>query len=563
VRVTTLSTFKICNTYNSFSLGSQFRLSIVKLIINSDQGIDEVLSKGMIVQYKMSETVYCFYHDQIKQASHSLLPEDPKQILLYMGLKLWKVLTSEEFEDSIYTIVNLLRQSIDLVDDKDQRFKIAELFMQAGHKALVSVAFKQSFEYFATARHLLDGECWKSHYSLSLNIYDNYAKAAYCMEDYTSMHECLDEIRKKVACSLHLVPSFLLRIRLHNDNLKYEDAVSSAMCILKELGEEIDTSNQAMTFSKTKKLQDLLSKEKILEMQPMEEPHASVMSIIGNILTSCYFTKPALLVPLCSRMIELTIKHGLSKYSSVAIATLAHTVRGYDSYDLGTFALTLVKKVGAKEIIPLVYIGFYSQIHHLHSRVHDSIKPLLRTFKISVEIGSNHLSRLAANTYCRNAFLCGTNMETFLDDLEDIRKHFPVQTKKFLCIYQVMVNFCDKQRRRSTMIDGEHFTYTSCYSKRESDNDKRSCSIMCCMYAYMFYDYCSASRFIDIARQHTQKTSQGFFESIFLLYDGLISLAFAATANEAKQMHLQNAINNISALKRMAVKCQENYQNKV
>ena len=87
-----------------------------------------------------------------------------------MGLKLWKSLTSEELEESIYTVVNLLCQGIDLVNDQDQRFKMAELFVQAAKKAMISVAFQQSFEYFVKARHLIGKECWRSHYLLSLNI---------------------------------------------------------------------------------------------------------------------------------------------------------------------------------------------------------------------------------------------------------------------------------------------------------------------------------------------------------------------------------------------------------
>jgi len=132
-------------------LGSHFRLSIVKLIVNSDPGIEEVLSKGMIVQYKMSETVYCFSHDQIKEVSYSLLPKDSTKILLYMGLKLWKLLTSEELEENIYTVAKLLCHGIDLVDDQGKRFKMAELFMQAGNKGTWNNSF--NLQYFL--HHLL------------------------------------------------------------------------------------------------------------------------------------------------------------------------------------------------------------------------------------------------------------------------------------------------------------------------------------------------------------------------------------------------------------------------
>ena len=83
-----------------------------------------------------------------------------------------------------------------------------------------------------------------------------------------------------------------------------------------------------MTITQTYKVKGLLSQEKILEMQLMEEPCTLAISILGNVLTSCFFFKPTLLEPICSRMIELVAKHGLFKYSSIATSGFAVVLSG-------------------------------------------------------------------------------------------------------------------------------------------------------------------------------------------------------------------------------------------
>ena len=77
------------------------------------------------------------------------------------------------------------------------------------------------------------------------------------------------------------------------------------------------------------------------------------------------------------------------------------------------------------------------------------------------------------------------------------------------------------------------------------------------LFAEPEHDYSSASRFVEIARKPMQAFHQSYFYSIFLFYGGLFSLALARI-NEGKEIHLQNARNNICILKRMALTCPAN-----
>jgi len=66
-------------------LGSPFSLNTLKLIVNSNKGIEGAINSEIITQYKGSSTIYRFAHDQIQCAAYSLLPSDSREIFLYIG----------------------------------------------------------------------------------------------------------------------------------------------------------------------------------------------------------------------------------------------------------------------------------------------------------------------------------------------------------------------------------------------------------------------------------------------------------------------------------------------
>ena len=66
-------------------LGSPFSLNTLNLIVNSKSGIQGAINSEIITQYKGSSIIYRFVHDKIQQAAHALLPEDSREMFLYIG----------------------------------------------------------------------------------------------------------------------------------------------------------------------------------------------------------------------------------------------------------------------------------------------------------------------------------------------------------------------------------------------------------------------------------------------------------------------------------------------
>ena len=131
-------------------LGSSFTLQTLKLIVNRSDPIDHALSTGMITMQNNSRKTYRFAHDQIQTAAYSLLPEDPREIFLYIGKKLCALFSQKELDQNIFVVTNLLQNSRDLISDQTERLKTAELFLLAGNKAITYAVFTQAFKILET-----------------------------------------------------------------------------------------------------------------------------------------------------------------------------------------------------------------------------------------------------------------------------------------------------------------------------------------------------------------------------------------------------------------------------
>ena len=99
-------------------------------------------------------------------------------------------------------------------------------------------------------------------------------------------------------------------------------------------------------------------------MKKMDDdvPNA-VIRILNGIATSAYFAKPELVVSITTRMVQLTFKNGLSKFSAIGFCAFgSHLCKNQDKtgFRFGQLGLKLAEKHHqAKELLSWVLICFY------------------------------------------------------------------------------------------------------------------------------------------------------------------------------------------------------------
>ena len=380
-------------------LGSTFTLQTLQLIVNRTDSIESAVSSGLIAQQNGNERLYRFVHHQVQQAAFSLLPPDPKEILLYIGKKLCRLYSKEELNKNIFVVTHLINYARDLITDQEERSSVAELFLQAGNRAITLTAFNQAFGYLEAGIEILGEKCWESNYDLSLKLYDAAAKSAYCISNYDSLESYIKAILKNATSTLDTVQTYSLQIRFYNDNRKFQDAFDTALCILNKIGENTNFTQSEVEIDaeiqQTKILLSAKSHEEISEMETMkDENKLAIMTILSNSLASQHFLNPQIYCLVSLRMVNLTLQYGIAKCSSIgfialgtALCTKFSNMMDRFPYELGKLAIMLLDKVDVKEFILTVYFSFYSMINPFYNSIHESVEAYVHIFKLSLEVG--------------------------------------------------------------------------------------------------------------------------------------------------------------------------------
>ena len=132
--------------------------------------------------------VYRFLHDRVQQAAYSLIEEKKKpEVHLQIGREMLKRISEEEIEEQIFTIVDQLNSGSGLITDEKEREKLAQLNLLAGKKAKLSAAYNPAFDYLESGIRMLQENCWKVQYELTLLLHEEGTEAAFLCGNYEKM----------------------------------------------------------------------------------------------------------------------------------------------------------------------------------------------------------------------------------------------------------------------------------------------------------------------------------------------------------------------------------------
>ena len=213
-----------------------------------------------------------------------------------------------------------------------------------------------------------------------------------------------------------------------------QEAYDLGLEVLEQLGEKIPKSVDPDSFKTTvAKIQSKLGKideSDLINMKLMEDPIiSSLMQFYNHVCHMSFFLNPPMMKWYAAKQMELTLEHGVCKYSALGIMMYSMILGGKliqdveGGYRLGKISLKLLERFDqAQDLIPNMYLCYYGFIA-VHIEPFQSCADMLkRGMEIGLSTGDIQMALLIGPNYVQKSLISGMN-------LPDLKKEWDYQMR--------------------------------------------------------------------------------------------------------------------------------------
>ncbi|KAL7431794.1 hypothetical protein ACHAXH_004913 [Discostella pseudostelligera] len=374
----------------------------------------QVSRKGFMIDIA-SSTMFRFAHDKIQEAAYELMPEQQRrENHMRFGLLLCTHTMKNNVEDDelFFAAINQINQGgPTAVHEPSQMSIIAQLNLKAGRRSIELSDYITAFKLFRHGISFLGNDHWAFNYRLSLELYDAAAEAAVTNNTISAVALYTDAVVSHASCfddKLHckntpfldaLFRSTLPTLKINGCYVfpgliisakaigahRPDESIDSAMRILLHFGECLPRSMaDASLRCDIDRMNHILLHKTDYMLCNMQENNdkklAALLNLYVYLAHVLHYFKPWLVGAVSLRMVELTLKVGLSVQSPLVFAhfggLLVTSGCITEGCRLGKLALKLVEKKGSiqykSSVICFVYdrIIFISEPFQLIANAH-------------------------------------------------------------------------------------------------------------------------------------------------------------------------------------------------
>lgn len=564
-------------------IGNQFDLTTLATVCDQSQAeiaqeLANALQFGIIfLLAEQPNPVYKFSHPHLKQAAYSLL-EKKKKILTHLkiGIFLLRQTKKEEIESKIFNLVNHLNIGRTLVSKASFIYRLAELNLIAGKKAKTTTAYEVGANYLNLALELLPLSTWEDNYDLSMSIYTEALEVQYLQANFDHAEKLANIVFAQAKTILEQVEVYQIKIHAYIAQNQMQLAIDTGLHVLGLLNISLPDNPNHDSDLKTQ-LSLNLERESIESLSTLPEMTAplsiAAMEILTRIVPPTYIVKPQLFPVLVLKMIDLCLEYGNSRNSAYAYAIyglLLCASGNIDSgYQLGTVALTLQEKFGAKEIQTKVDFIFNNMIRHWKESAINNLDHFLEGIQNSIEVGDIEHACFHATNYCEYLFLVGISLPSVnekslqqIDMMQNFNQNF--QVNYALIWQQLNLNLQGVGADKKLLI-GNRFDESKMLPLWLESNDTMSlfgfylAKLILC---YFFKDYQQAIVNGSKAKQYLDGAVGRISFAVYHFYYSLALLAVYPDQTDNQSTYLEEILSYRRQIKQWATHSPDNHLHK-
>ncbi|CAJ1961451.1 unnamed protein product [Cylindrotheca closterium] len=470
------------------NLGSSFTHTLMELIWSSHssntaankescdlQSMYGELESGKYIEGSQNDRFH-WVHDKVQEAVLTLGEASSPAFQFEIGFILYGRLGSNELEESLFDVVNLINKG--QIGNPQRRIEFCKLNLRAVQKARNLSAFDSASGFVASGIKLLPPDKWSStHRELTLPLLTIGAEMALASGSVNRMDLYADEVLFREDCTtVEKLPLYLtMTYKQATIDLKYDRALELSLAVLKDLGCPIVRNEALVAVQALRALMRIVRtarREKIDYARSLplmtDEVQKSTMTFLNRSLYAAYMMqKISLAMALVTRMYDITLEHGISPETGPAFGTLSMVVvTALKDYDTAAFfaeaGIKTQQRTGSKynEASTLYTAAFAAK--SWRQPLQDCSDLMLEAYCVGMRSGN---TVYAMSGLCKHQiefpFLLGKPLGPILTAgsqsihlMEEVKQEEQVISSQLFC--QTIANLMGKSNQ-TTLLQGEWF----------------------------------------------------------------------------------------------------------
>ncbi|MBL0387799.1 AAA family ATPase [Tumebacillus sp. ITR2] len=339
-----------------------------------------------------------FLHDRVQQVAYSLISEAAlPEVHLRIGQILLRQHHAEEWEESLFEMVNHLNVGSALIQTQEELVMLMRLNLLAGRRAKASTAYEPALKYLRNGVGLLPTEPWKTSYELSGELHVELSEVEYLCGNFETAESLFDYILANVRTKLEKANVYNIKAMLYINQEKYEDVTRLCSDGLQLLGMKLPQRASRLRILrgllKSKWLLRGRTTEDLMNMPVASNPFQNqIMRLLINYINAAYFVDQEYFAFLNVTNLAFTLRHGNSIGSGLSYGGYGMMIGSlfgdYEKgYEFGRLAVQIHERIEYDLLKGQAYFGFATFISHWTRPLREGVDSLRDGYQCSIESG--------------------------------------------------------------------------------------------------------------------------------------------------------------------------------
>ncbi|CAB9511874.1 Protein tyrosine kinase [Seminavis robusta] len=386
-------------------------------------GLSVAEERNMIV-YDFDRCAGKFPHDRFQEAAFSLIPPEQRvQYQLQLGRNLRQHLPARDFEKHMLLVASLLAQGGELIEDADEREKIARLCLAAARRAAKASAFSSATEYVELGISFLERRHWRDQYELSLLLFNSGAELAHCSGDHETVDRLTAQVSEHARSSEDRFQADICRI-MSLDSRTDVECLHICLSILDDLGERVPRRAPIeLEFKKTERMLRGRTPDRILALSPMTDRKAlAAMQVLHLLYPICLLHKFVMTKICACRLVRLTLAHGQSAASGLGFAFYSVVLVRLGKSDEGSVFARMALQMTARAFRARTTFVVSAYVKPETESMRACLQPLQFAYRFGLKTGDVHASMISLFFHHTMRFFLGDPLDSVVGSLLHLEK---------------------------------------------------------------------------------------------------------------------------------------------